>query len=117
MGIPALVIHELSHIVSILILGVKGDGVEIKGNLNGFEVIINYETKYGWKKNIVSMAPIGGFILWCIGIYFTSGLLFLGLCVYTLMYIRVYFPSKVDIDTYHMKHEVIDDNYEVPDLI
>ena len=114
LGIPALIIHELSHLIMIVLVGAKSQGVEIKGNFKGFEVIVNYNTESNWKRKIISMAPIGGFILWSIFIFSTFGLLFLGLALYTLLFIRVFFPSKGDIETYNSP---IIDEIEIPEFI
>lgn len=117
LGVPALLIHELSHILAMVFLGVKGNGVEVVGDVSGFEVVVHYDTDSNIKKNIISIAPLIGFILWCVGIVLASGFLFLGLLLYTLFYVRVFFPSETDINVYNTPIEVVDENYEVPDLI
>ena len=116
LGIPALIVHELSHVLAILFLGAKGQGIEVQAHIDDFGVTVHYETNTNWKKNIISLAPLGGFIVWAFAIYFTSGLLFLGLALYTLLYVRVFFPSKHDIDIYNSELSVEEDNYEIPEL-
>jgi len=114
LAVPALIIHEISHVLMILLLGAKGNGIEVKGDVQGFEVVVNYETNCNWKKNIISLAPIGGFIIWSFLIYFTSGLLFLGLAAYTILFVRVFFPSRADIDTYQSN---IEEEIDIPEFI
>lgn len=117
-AIPALVIHEFSHMVAIILLGAKGTGVGVKGKLDSLEVVVNYDTNSNLKKNIISMAPIAGFIAWLTFMMFTSGVTFMVLAIYTALYVRVFLPSKFDLLMYQTQlipNEMVE-GYEIPEL-
>jgi hypothetical protein len=115
LALPALLVHELSHVLMVVLLGVKSQGVDVKGDIKGFEVVVNYKTDSNWKKNIISLAPIGGFIMWCIFICLTSGILFSVLSIYAILYVRVFFPSNEDIQTY--QSTIQEEDIEIPEYI
>lgn len=113
-GLLALIIHELSHLVCIYFLSAKGEGIEINGDLNGLEIEVHYKTNSNLIKNIISLAPIGGFLLWCLLISFTSGILLIILLIYTTIYVRVFLPSEIDIKMYNIKD--INAIVDIPEL-
>ena len=115
LGVPALLIHELSHVISILLLGAKGNGIEVNGHIDDFGITVHYNTNRNWKKNIITLAPLGGFIIWSFLLLLTSGFIFYGLVIYTLLYIDVFFPSEHDIQTYRTKL-IQDSDIEIPKL-
>jgi hypothetical protein len=116
LGLPALAIHEFSHILAIIFLGAKGQGVEVNAHIDDFGVTVHYETDCNWKKNIISLAPIGGFTIWALTICLTSGFVFFALAIYSLLYIRVFFPSPHDIEIFNSKLKLTEDTYEIPEL-
>lgn len=111
LGLLPLIIHELSHLLCIVMLSAKGDGVDISGDLRGLEIEVHYKTNSNLVKNIISMAPIGGLIIWVLLILLTSGWVLFSLIIYTLFYLKTFLPSNVDIDTFNRDCVV---NNEIP---
>lgn len=59
--LPALVIHELSHVVAILLTGTKFTGIDIQFNLKertaSVEIWHRGQVKSKWVQILISMAP------------------------------------------------------------
>ena len=100
--IPALIIHELLHVIFIKLtfskfLGIKiieGEDFEFTHNLS---IGVFYVPGNSFKKFIISISPIFSFfipyILFSLELYYS----FVFFSIYMLLCLRVFLPSKEDI--------------------
>lgn len=101
--IPALIIHELLHIIFIKITFSKFLGVKIV-QAEDFEFTYNlsvgvfYVSDNSFKKFIISIAPIFSFLIPYTLFYFGFYNSFIVFSVYMILCLRIFLPSKEDVE-------------------
>jgi len=103
--LPALFLHELTHIVVAYLLGSKLKSVDIVDNGNkGYSILLNmYNFKNIFCVRLVAMSPflIPAFLLGFI--FFVDTSFVIGF-IYSLSVFKTTFPSKTDFKTSKFKY-------------
>ena len=104
-SIPMIVLHEISHIIAMLLTGigfekfvVEGKWFEIDENENPTVIVYSKTVKTRRVQFFVSYSQIIMFAIF-VGLAFVSNF-FLILSIYSIISIKATLPSKTDIDNY-----------------
>lgn len=102
MAIPALVVHELMHVIATLVVFSKLKGIHfIKGEdfNNSLECQVEVWTvsKYKWQNNVIHMAPVLGVMTPLIFLFFGMDTTAFVVTIYNIITVKTLFPSEEDI--------------------
>lgn len=114
--VPALVIHELMHIISAFLVGSTVSGIEIIKHDNfskdfSLRVEIYAYSRFSIQNFITALSPIFAIFIPIVLFGFGFGVSAIILAVYQLLALKVVLPSKGDIDmirSYRTDDELVD---------